>query len=78
MHDCRGFKRRNGKSIGAVAPTDGIACPHGELMPESRGGRARRFAVPPSAWRHFRSAWRQQERRRAEKAAEAAANRRCF
>lgn len=69
---CRGFKRRAGKSIGAAAPTDGIACPHGALLPESRGGRARRAAVPPAVWAHFSAAWRE-ERQVAAEAATAAA-----
>ena len=41
------------------SPTQGITCPHGSLLPELAGTRARRAAVPPVVWRHLQAAWKQ-------------------
>lgn len=37
----------------AASPTEGITCPHGRLLPQSAGGKARRVAVPPLVWQHL-------------------------
>ena len=39
----RGWKRRQGKSMSDQSPTHGITCPHGGLLPELAGARARRY-----------------------------------
>ena len=39
---CRGWKKRGGRSGGGPSPTDGLACPHGAMYPESRDPKARR------------------------------------
>ena len=41
----------------AASPTEGITCPHGGLLPEVAGARARRIAVPPVVWEHLRANW---------------------
>ena len=45
--------------MGNQSPTQSITCPHGSLLPELAGARARRAAVPPVVWRHLQTAWKQ-------------------
>ena len=45
--------------MGNQSPTQSITCPHGSLLPELAGARARRAAVPPVVWRHLQASWKQ-------------------
>ena len=56
---CRGWRRRGGRGSAAASPTEGIACPHGKLLPQAAGAKARRIAVPPLVWHHLLAAARQ-------------------
>ena len=38
----RGWKKRAGRAGGGPSPTDGIACPHGAMVPEGKDPKARR------------------------------------
>lgn len=49
----RGWRRRGGRSSVASSPTEGIACPHGSLLPQAASAKARRVAVPPMVWEHL-------------------------
>lgn len=60
---CRGWRRRQWRALGAgkerdASPTAGITCPHGGLLPEAAGARAKRVAVPPAVWAHLAATWR--------------------
>ena len=52
----RGWRRRGGRGSAAASPTEGIACPHGGLLPQAAGAKARRQAVPPLVWQHLLAA----------------------
>lgn len=41
------------------SPTQSITCPHGGMLPELAGARARRAAVSPVVWRYLEAAWKQ-------------------
>ena len=49
----RGWRKRQRDSAGTTSPTENITCPHGGLLPEGMGPKARRVAVPPSVWQYF-------------------------
>ncbi|KAK9809511.1 hypothetical protein WJX73_006526 [Symbiochloris irregularis] len=50
------FKKRGGKTVGA-SPVEGICCPHGRLLPEASGNRAKRAAIPLPVWQHITHLW---------------------
>ena len=54
------------------SPTDNITCPHGDLLPESAGTRARRISLPRDLWGFLKGSWQAAELKRAQDAAEAA------
>ena len=61
----RGWRKRQRDSAGTSLPTENITCPHGALLPEGMGLKARRVAVPPSVWQYFAetlpAAWMQKD-----------------
>ena len=77
---CRNWRTRKGRMTVASgskvkvvdSPTDNITCPHGDLLPESAGTRARRISLPRDLWGFLRSSWQAAELKRAQEAAEAA------
>ena len=54
---CSGWKKRQGRTLSSVSPTEGIACPHGHLLPASLGPKAKRAAVPVPLWSYFKERW---------------------
>ena len=77
---CRNWRTRKGRMTVASgskakvvdSPTDNITCPHGDLLPESAGTRARRISLPRDLWGFVRGSWQAAELKRAQEAAEAA------
>ena len=77
---CRNWRTRKGRMTVASgskakvvdSPTDNITCPHGDLLPESAGTRARRISLPRDLWGFLRGSWQAAELKRAQEAAEAA------
>ena len=54
---CRGFKKRGGRTAGPTSPVEGICCPHGRLLPEASGVRAKRASVPQTVWSFITEQW---------------------
>lgn len=74
---CRGWKKRASQTISLTSPSEGITCPHGGLMPEAMGAKAKRAAVPRQAWEYFEDLWRRnktEHRASAKRKAQEAAN----
>ena len=69
--------------MSVTSPTEGITCPHGGLMPDSAGGKAKRMPVSRAVWEYLETCWQQaraddtaQRQRKAQVAADAAAAKR--
>ena len=61
---CRGWKKKQGRSMSNLSPTDSISCPHGSLLPAALGPRAKRSIVPPPLWDYFKDSWQRAEKQR--------------
>jgi len=61
---CRGWKKKQGRSMSNLSPTDSISCPHGALLPAALGPRAKRAIVPPPLWDYFKDSWKWAEKQR--------------
>ena len=61
---CRGWKKKQGRSMSNFSPTDSISCPHGALLPAALGPRAKRSIVPPPLWDYFKDSWQRAEKER--------------
>lgn len=61
---CRGWKKKQGRSMSNLSPTDSISCPHGALLPAALGPRAKRAIVPPPLWDYFKDSWQWAEKQR--------------
>ena len=68
-----GFKKRQSLGTNPLSPTAGITCPHGDLVPETRGVGARREAVPREVFGLVERYWLKERKAAAAKAAAAAA-----
>jgi hypothetical protein len=64
-------KRVKKTPLKLVSPTEGITCPHGDLMPESAKGKAKRAAVSPKVWEYLEACWREAHAQDAELKAKA-------
>ncbi len=64
-------KRVKKTPLRLVSPTEGITCPHGDLMPESARGKAKRAAVSPKVWEYLEACWREAHAQDAEQKAKA-------
>ena len=65
---CRGWKKKTGRSMSNLSPTDSISCPHGALLPAALGPRAKRSVVPPPLWDYFKDSWQRAEKQRQQQA----------
>lgn len=54
---CSGWKKRQGRTQSSASPTEGITCPHGDLLPAALGPKAKRTAVPVPLWEYFQDRW---------------------
>ncbi|DBA75883.1 TPA: hypothetical protein ACH3X1_010281 [Trebouxia sp. C0004] len=60
----QGWKKKQGRSMSNLSPTDSISCPHGALLPAALGPRAKRTIVPPPLWDYFKDSWHRAEKQR--------------
>ena len=67
---CRGWRKRQGRSMSSCSPTEGVSCPHGALLPAALGPRAKRISVPPLLWDYFKDNWQRAEAQHQQQQAE--------